>query len=501
MRRNKKRKRAAAAAAAAAAAVAAAARHNHDSDDDEDYLDPDDLTTTVNTLRFLTRHPSMMNTTALRDLRGALHPLVQLQLQRYDKVDYCAKATRDLQSSDWSGASGALEGALAFGQVPKQGTVQRWVRFCDAAPSMTRFRLLDAILRASQDAATSMTKPSSSTNIHDPAHQLRMLNTTSQQFRQDEGGGGGGGGGEDGSAADGESLVRRLPPWIPATFERPDDPVSTTSVALSSGGVVERRSVLHEVGQERQPPNVYDLDIWTCSPNTVRLGGGNGGAAVGSTGTTPPTSSTTSSSVLRQNVPNVNGAFLISGALSRMETKAIIATAESLGYVPNHPVDAGAPTGIDACEWLVDPSLLSPLFERVKDQLTQILPSGARLAGINARWRLFRYGAGAVYRPHIDGSWPSSNLSSTTGEYVHDSVPSRRSRLTFLVYLNDDFEGGETTFFLPSNAGGLDAHGVTPQVGAILCFPQGNTASLIHEGSPVSRGVKYVARSDVLYDV
>jgi hypothetical protein len=91
-----------------------------------------------------------------------------------------------------------------------------------------------------------------------------------------------------------------------------------------------------------------------------------------------------------------------------------------------------------------------------------------------------------------------------TGEYVHDSVPTRRSRLTFLVYLNDDFEGGATTFFLPAagaGASGLEARGVRPQAGAVLCFPQGNSASLVHEGSPVTRGVKYVARSDVLYDV
>ena len=54
---------------------------------------------------------------------------------------------------------------------------------------------------------------------------------------------------------------------------------------------------------------------------------------------------------------------------------------------------------------------------------------------------------------------------------------------------------------MPSKAerGGLEAHGVDPQRGAVLCFPQGNTASLVHEGTAVTRGVKYVIRSDVLY--
>jgi hypothetical protein len=82
------------------------------------------------------------------------------------------------------------------------------------------------------------------------------------------------------------------------------------------------------------------------------------------------------------------------------------------------------------------------------------------------------------------------------------TTPLQRSRLTFLVYLNDDIEGGATTFFLPDPRAqsGLLAHSaVRPQAGRALCFPQGNTANLIHEGSPVRSGYKYVIRSDVLY--
>jgi hypothetical protein len=40
---------------------------------------------------------------------------------------------------------------------------------------------------------------------------------------------------------------------------------------------------------------------------------------------------------------------------------------------------------------------------------------------------------------------------------------------------------------------------VRPRQGSVLCFPQGNMASLVHEGSAVLRGVKYVVRTDVLY--
>ena len=49
---------------------------------------------------------------------------------------------------------------------------------------------------------------------------------------------------------------------------------------------------------------------------------------------------------------------------------------------------------------------------------------------------------------------------------MHDAYGSTvRSRLTFLIYLNDDFEGGSTTFYLPSlKEGVLDTHAVQPQV-------------------------------------
>ena len=38
------------------------------------------------------------------------------------------------------------------------------------------------------------------------------------------------------------------------------------------------------------------------------------------------------------------------------------------------------------------------------------------------------------------------------------------------------------------------------KTGSVLCFPHGDTAgSLVHEGSAVTAGTKYIIRSDVLY--
>jgi hypothetical protein len=144
---------------------------------------------------------------------------------------------------------------------------------------------------------------------------------------------------------------------------------------------------------------------------------------------------------------------------------------------------------------------------------------------------------------YSDGSWPDSSLtkikvkkdntattvdnntaSTDTGndndtsyeyKYEVDKTGNTRSYLTFLIYLNDNFDGGETKFYYPvttttttnkdkdtsatKTKTSLVARGVIPKRGSVLIFPQGNTASLLHEGSAVTKGIKYVIRTDVLY--
>jgi hypothetical protein len=63
-----------------------------------------------------------------------------------------------------------------------------------------------------------------------------------------------------------------------------------------------------------------------------------------------------------------------------------------------------------------------------------------------------------------------------------DAFGDRWSRLTFLVYLNDGFEGGATTFYAPaapSSSGGaaLEARSVQPVAGNILVRKRGGGGS------------------------
>ena len=211
----------------------------------------------------------------------------------------------------------------------------------------------------------------------------------------------------------------------------------------------------------------------------------------------------------RVDVPGVPGAFVLVDFLTRNETAALRAAAHAVGWrrddvgsLESHDT-ASITRRLDYCELLLWPETAQRLWRRIEPHA----PAGA--AGVNARLRLFRYGPDAVYRKHVDGSWPEAFLTED-GEYVVDKSEGRkRSKLTLLVYLSDGFEGGGTTFYgaAAGKPGEVVAVAVAPREGAALCFPHGDAEdSPVHEGSavfPGARGVKhkYIVRTDVLFEV
>jgi predicted 2-oxoglutarate/Fe(II)-dependent dioxygenase YbiX len=99
-------------------------------------------------------------------------------------------------------------------------------------------------------------------------------------------------------------------------------------------------------------------------------------------------------------------------------------------------------------------------------------------AGLNERFRFYRYDPGQRFAPHWDGC------------FYRDSR--EQSQLTFMVYLNDDFTGGETRFYLEDRRLRL---AVRPERGMALVFVHRQ----LHEGAVVEQGRKYVLRTDVMY--
>ena len=222
------------------------------------------------------------------------------------------------------------------------------------------------------------------------------------------------------------------------------------------------------------------------------------------------------------------------------------------------------------------------------------------MCGLNQRWRVYRYNANDTFKAHKDAGHHGDGVGSN-GEHIADMHKGKRiSVLTFLMYLNDDCEGGSTRCYFPPRAlkgeqwrrlhlpqtpstsagtcagadaaipvthasvnaeatatghtadlgskgtrtGGVDGYcgagssdegsntntntnsvtdtgpatcalpvelhtnprvpltavNVVPKRGSVLCFWHGcHRSSTLHEGSLVSKGTKYVVRTDVLY--
>jgi len=112
------------------------------------------------------------------------------------------------------------------------------------------------------------------------------------------------------------------------------------------------------------------------------------------------------------------------------------------------------------------------LWERIKNLLPNNIPDWVAV-GLNERFRIYRYKKHQQFKKHSDGSFQRSQK--------------QESKLTFMVYLNESFEGGATDF---------GAFKVWPETGMGLCFKH----SLSHEGMVVTNGIKYALRSDVMYE-
>lgn len=81
---------------------------------------------------------------------------------------------------------------------------------------------------------------------------------------------------------------------------------------------------------------------------------------------------------------------------------------------------------------------MDPLFERMRALLPASVPvpkgssASGLLKGLNRRFRIYRYREGSVYRPHVDGAWPSSSELPPSADgkipakYVYDADPSVR---------------------------------------------------------------------------
>lgn len=167
--------------------------------------------------------------------------------------------------------------------------------------------------------------------------------------------------------------------------------------------------------------------------------------------------------------------FTISEFFTVAECDFHIQRCESLGF-DDAPINALGGTVVakevrnNSRAMIDDIDLAAKLWNLVREFIPEI--GRWQAIGLNERFRYYRYDPGQMFRWHRDGYFERPN-----GE---------RSRLTFMVYLNDDFEGGDTEF---------EQVVVQPEKGMALGF----THHLLHEGAQVLSGKKYVLRTDIMY--
>ena len=139
-----------------------------------------------------------------------------------------------------------------------------------------------------------------------------------------------------------------------------------------------------------------------------------------------------------------------------------------------------------------DPAVAESIFCRLKDILPPSV-DGLQPSSCSSNIRLYRYKAGQRFGRHIDES-----IASPDGE----------SKFTLLIYLNgqkglqnseEDFVVGGETKFYSSMYGSRPVLSVPPMEGRLLLHGHGHRC-LTHEGGEVLAGIKYLLRTDVIYN-
>ncbi|KAL9375866.1 hypothetical protein Peur_032745 [Populus x canadensis] len=195
--------------------------------------------------------------------------------------------------------------------------------------------------------------------------------------------------------------------------------------------------------------------------------------------------------------------FTVQDFFSSAESKAFVKAAESIGFA--HQGSLG-PTHGEAYRdndrlSVNDPVLANVVWESGLSKLfSDIKIRGKVAVGLNPNIRFYRYKAGQRFGRHID---ESVNLGD-----------GKRTHYTLLIYLSgapkaktktdpnsqkdsssEPLVGGETVFYGPRNSVVAD---VAPVEGMALLHIHGDKC-MLHEARNVTKGVKYIFRSDVCF--
>jgi adenylate kinase family enzyme/aminoglycoside phosphotransferase len=194
-------------------------------------------------------------------------------------------------------------------------------------------------------------------------------------------------------------------------------------------------------------------------------------------------------------IDGVPGGWFFENLMTPVECETIISESEKLGFKQKKSKRSG-PAIRNNMRAIYEASdkLTNLLEKRLRPHLSKVdvSPIGPNwhlpLEGqfLNNKWRVNSYKEGEAFLPHFD-----------TG---HVFTASKRSILSLIIYLNDDFEGGETTFFPDSIE--TPPVSVRPKAGSAIIFHHYGPLNPLHSTEPVTvtGRKKYIARTDIIFE-
>ena len=179
-------------------------------------------------------------------------------------------------------------------------------------------------------------------------------------------------------------------------------------------------------------------------------------------------------------------AFILDNVLTEAECADLIKITEDQGYEPalinvggGHQQLCPEVRNNERCI-LDSAEKANMIWERIKDYIPDVWKNKHTVVGLNERLRFLKYGPGQYFAPHQDG------------RYIRPDG-SEESFITVQLYLNEGFEGGNTTFMKRYKNG--ENVGVVPKTGRVLVFQH----DIEHEGSLLLQGTKYAMRTNIMY--
>ena len=175
--------------------------------------------------------------------------------------------------------------------------------------------------------------------------------------------------------------------------------------------------------------------------------------------------------------------YLLYNTMSRKECEHLIKKTEALSYEDCYGYHQSYRSNKRVI--VEDTETSQVLFERTKHLVPQTYTDSEGniwdLFSLNSRWRFCRYTPGQHFlAPHEDGF------------YAFDK--DTRSWFTYMLYMNEGYSEGRTTFIKDRFTREEVAH-VEPKDGLCIVFPH----HLLHFGSVLKDGVKYLMRSELMY--